>query len=358
MNINQAVCKYRSFIEGAEKILSFKKDLKIIRDKSNPDLLLTLLLKNKGNYISGEQISEKFGVSRSAIWKQVNHLRNIGYEVESSTRLGYRIRKSPDLMLPEEIWLNAKLSFIGHKIYYFSTIDSTNDEAKKLAQERAPHGTVVIAEEQTGGKGRMGRVWMSPPQKGIWVSIILRPSILPTEAPKLTMLTAVAVAEAIRNEAGIPATIKWPNDILIEDKKVCGILTEMSAEMDDVNYVIIGAGINVNNDEFSDEIKEKAISLKIAKGESVERIKILAGFLESLEHHYEVAMNHGFSPIFEKWKKLCCNLKKPVEVITKKGSFAGIAVDIDEQGALLVKKEDGKLERVLSGDVSLKYKVE
>ncbi|MDN5302635.1 MAG: BirA family transcriptional regulator [Thermoanaerobacteraceae bacterium] len=330
--------------------------LKISRDKSDPDKLLALLLENKGNYISGEEISEKFGVSRSAIWKQVNHLREMGYDVDSSPRLGYRLLKSPGIPYPEEIWSKANLSFLGEKIYYFSSVDSTNSQAKKFAQEGAPHGTIVIADEQTGGKGRLGRAWESPKGTGIWVSVILKPDIMPSEAPKLTMLTAVAVTEAITEKTGISASIKWPNDVLIDGKKVCGILTEMSAETDVVNYVVIGTGINVNNDIFPDEIKDKAISLKIAAGNAVDRIQILAGFLERLEYHYKTAMARGFEPVLNDWRKLCCNLGKPVEIITRDGSFTGIAEDIDEQGALIVKKTDGKFERVLSGDVSLKYR--
>ncbi|AYO30210.1 biotin--[acetyl-CoA-carboxylase] ligase [Biomaibacter acetigenes] len=336
--------------------MSADKSIAIVRDKKNPDRLLMMMLAARGGYISGEEISRKFGVSRSAIWKQVNHLREMGYEMESSTRLGYRIFKSPDLLFPEEIWSKAELSFLGDRIYYYSTIGSTNSEAKRLAQEGASHGTLIIAEEQTRGKGRMGRVWTSPRGTGIWVSIVLKPQIMPSEAPKLTMLTAVAVTEAITEKIGISAGIKWPNDVLIDGKKVCGILTEMSAETDVVNYVVIGTGINVNNDIFPDEIKDTAISLKIAAGNAVDRIQILAGFLERLEYHYKTAMARGFEPVLNEWRKLCCNLGKPVEIVTRDGSFTGIAEDIDEQGALIVKKTDGKFERVLSGDVSLKYR--
>jgi len=336
--------------------MSAEKSIEIVRDKKEPDRLLMMLLAAKGGYVSGEEISRIFGVSRSAIWKQVNHLRQMGYDIDSSTRLGYRISESPDLMLPEEIWSKAELSFLGGRIYYYSCIDSTNTEAKKLAQQGAPHGTLVIAEEQTGGKGRLGRFWASQKGTGIWVSAILKPQLMPFEAPKLTILTAVAVAEAIRYRTGISAGIKWPNDILIEGKKVCGILMEMSAELDAVNFVVIGTGINVNNDFFPEEIKHKAISLKMAKGGKVNRTDIIAGFLERLEYNYETAMLQGFDAVFKKWRTLCCNLGKPVEIIAGNRSFTGIAMDIDEHGALMVKKDDGKVERVLSGDVSLKYK--
>ncbi|HHW01518.1 MAG TPA: biotin--[acetyl-CoA-carboxylase] ligase [Thermoanaerobacterales bacterium] len=331
-----------------------QKNIEIVRERKNPDMLLMMMLAAKSGYVSGEELSRKFGVSRSAIWKQINHLRELGYELESSTRLGYRILKSPDLLFPEEIWSKADLSFLGDRIYYYSTIGSTNSEAKRIAQEGAPHGTLIIAEEQTKGKGRMGRSWTSPRGTGIWISIIMKPQMMPSEAPKLTILTAVAVAEAINEETNINAVIKWPNDILIQGKKVCGILTEMSAELDIVNYVVIGVGINVNNDTFPEEVKDRAISLKIAKGKTVDRLRVLACFLEKLEKHYAIAMSQGFEAVFDRWRKLCCNLGKPVEIVTKNGFFSGVAIDIDEHGALIVKKDDGNFEKLFSGDVSLK----
>ncbi|MCR4429821.1 MAG: biotin--[acetyl-CoA-carboxylase] ligase [Tepidanaerobacteraceae bacterium] len=335
--------------------MSAEKSIEIVRDKQNPDRLLMMLLAAKGGYVSGEEISRRFGVSRSAVWKQINRLREIGYEIESSTRLGYRISKSSDLMLPEEIWSKSKLSFLGDRIYYYSTIDSTNTQAKKLGQQGVPHGTLVIADEQTGGKGRMGRSWLSPAREGIWISAILKPQLMPFDAPKLTILTAVAAAEAIRDKIGILAEIKWPNDILIEGKKVCGILTEMSAELDAVNFVVIGIGINVNNDFFPEEIRDKAISLKMAAGEMVSRADVTAGLLERLEYSYNVSMSQGFEPVFEKWRKLCRNLGKPVEIVAGRRIIEGIALNIDEQGALMIKKNNGEIERVLSGEVSLKY---
>ncbi|MDI3481889.1 MAG: BirA family transcriptional regulator [Tepidanaerobacteraceae bacterium] len=330
------------------------KRIEIVRDKTNPDRLLMMMLRAGSSYVSGEEISRNLGVSRSAVWKQINQLREMGYEIEASTRLGYRISKSPDILLPEEIWAKADLSFLGNRIYYFSSIDSTNTQAKKLAQQGAPHGTLVIADEQTGGKGRMGRSWLSPAGEGIWVSVILKPRFMPFDAPKLTILTAVAVVEAIRRETCIPAEIKWPNDILVEGKKVCGILTEMSAELDALNFVVIGIGINVNSDFFPEEIRDKAISLKMALGETVKRLDIMSCFLERLEYHYNASISQGFESVFEKWRKLCCNLGKPVEIVAGSKVITGIALNIDAQGALMIKKDNGEIEKVLSGDVSLR----
>ncbi|NLZ54736.1 MAG: biotin--[acetyl-CoA-carboxylase] ligase [Thermoanaerobacteraceae bacterium] len=329
------------------------KDISLSIDKPEANQLLMSLLKNKGTYLSGEEISKKFGITRSAVWKQVNILRDMGYTIKSSPRRGYCLKESPDLLLPEEIWAMSKLKILGNRICYRSVTESTNDDAKKLAQEGAPSGTLVIAERQQGGRGRMGRAWNSP-AGGLWLSIVLRPELSPVDAPKLTIMSAVAVAEAIIQATGICAKIKWPNDILVNEKKVCGILTEISAEMDIINHVIIGIGINVNNNNFPDELKDKSRSLKQIKREEVDRIKVLTILLERLEHYYVKAENEGFQEVFERWRDLCMNLGKKVKIIGKSESFEGTAMDIDTSGALLVKSLSGKILRVVSGDISLR----
>jgi len=323
------------------------------KEKSEANQLLMLLLKNKGSCLSGEYISKKFRITRSAIWKQVNILREMGYKINSSPRLGYCLEESPDLILPEEIWTMSNSKILGSKIFYCLVTDSTNNDAKRLAQEDMPNGTLVIAERQQGGRGRMGRRWNSP-EGGIWLSVILRPELSPTDAPKLTIMAAVAVAESIFQSTGIQTNIKWPNDILVDGKKICGILTEISAELDIINYVIIGIGINVNNDKFPDELKDKSISLKQIKGEKVNRVKVLASLLERLESYYFKAERDGFEEILERWRALCINLGKQVKIIGKNESFEGIALDIDSSGALLVKKTNGTIVRILSGEVSLR----
>ncbi|MDN5330791.1 MAG: BirA family transcriptional regulator [Tepidanaerobacteraceae bacterium] len=325
----------------------------MMKDGSLNELLL-LFLSKKGNYVSGEEISEKFGVSRTAVWKQVNHLRKLGYEIDSVPRVGYCLKKSPDLLLPEEIIQNSRLEFLARKIYYYPSIGSTNDEAKKLAQNGAPHGTLVIAEEQTGGKGRLGRRWVSPPREGIWLSIILRPSLEPYEAPRITMTCAVAAAKAIRKVAGIDCWIKWPNDLLVEGKKVAGILTEMSADMDSINFVVTGIGVNVNNTDFPAEIKETATSLKLVSGKNVERLKILTEFLSQFEVFYRYLEDGEFGKVLEEWRQLSCNLGRRVRIIGRNSELEGLALDVDDDGALLVKTDGGTVERVLSGDVSLR----
>lgn len=337
-------------MKGVENM---SENISYTADKSKPNELLMLLLLKNNTYLSGEEISKSFGVSRTAIWKQINALRDMGYNIKSSPRLGYQLEESPDRLFPEEIWSRKDLSFIGNRIYYISKTGSTNEDAKKLAQQGAPHGTLVLAEKQEKGKGRLKRPWISP-QGGIWLSIILRPDLSPEQAPKLTMLSAVAVADVIREGIDLEAFIKWPNDILIEGKKVCGILTEMSAEIDMVNYVIIGIGINVNNTAFPQELENKSTSLKLSKGEIIPRADFLAAVLEKFEYYYKVFEARGFEEVLKKWRLLCGNLGKPVRIFGRNDSFEGVALDIDEDGALLVKKDDGSVIRVLSGDVSLR----
>lgn len=329
------------------------ENISLTSDKLKPNELLMLLLSQKGTYLSGEQISNKFGVTRSAIWKQINAIRNMGYVIKSSPRLGYCLEKSPDFLFPEEIWSRCSLSALGSKIYYYTVTGSTNEDAKKLAQDGVPHGTLVIAEKQQKARGRLGRAWDSP-NGGLWFTLILRPCLAPMDAPKLTILTAVAVAEAIIHTTGIDAKIKWPNDILIDGKKVCGILTEMSTEMDAINHVIIGVGINVNNSDFPEELKDKGTSLRQVKGEKVSRIQVLSSLLERFEHYYVKAETEGFKEVLESWRSLCTTLGQKVKITGQKENFEGIALDIDESGALLIKTGDGKVVRILSGDVSLR----
>jgi len=336
------------------KKMKKSQELKITADRNRPNELLMLLLSEKDTFISGEEISEKFQVTRTAIWKQINNLRKLGYEIESSTKMGYRLKKSPDLLLPEEIWSKTDCFLLGNKIFYYSIIDSTNNEAKKLALSGAPSGSLVVAEGQTHGKGRLGREWSSSPGVGICASFILKPDITPPEAPRITLLTAVAVAEAIWEKAHIVAMIKWPNDILIQGKKVCGILTEMSSEPDSVNYIIVGIGINVNNDEFPEELQSKATSLKIEVGREINRIELMAGVLERMEYYYRSGLGPGFDKVIKRWRELSCNLGKAVKIIGRKEIFEGIALDVDSNGALIVKKDNGEIVKVLSGDVSLR----
>ncbi|HCB93776.1 MAG TPA: biotin--[acetyl-CoA-carboxylase] ligase [Selenomonas sp.] len=317
--------------------------------------ILKLLRKSGGKYVSGEEIADRLGVSRTAVWKHIGELRNLGYRITSQPRSGYILEEAPDLLLPEEVQNGLKTSFIGQNIIHFDSIGSTNAEAKRLAGEGATEGTVVVAEEQGKGRGRLDRSFFSP-QGGIWFSTILRPAFLPQEAPKCTLMAAVSVAKAM-DAFGFRVGIKWPNDILHEGKKLTGILTEMHAEMDRVNYIVIGIGINVNIPQslFPPELQETATSLQIIKGTGIPRLKIFQSVLENMEDLYTTATSRGFSPIMDEWRKCSSTLGHEVQVIGvgQDDRFTGKAVDIDDDGALIIDTEKGR-RRVLAGDVSIR----
>ncbi len=318
--------------------------------------ILQLLRQAERVYLSGEEIAKKLGVSRTAVWKHIKELREVGYEIKSQPRSGYVLEDVPDRLLAEEIKNGLKTQFIGKNIVFFDEVDSTNDVAKQLAAQGASAGTVVVAEAQGKGRGRLDRSFFSPAGKGIWFSVILRPHILPQEAPKCTFLAAVAVAMAMEH-FGLRAEIKWPNDILYKGKKLTGILTEISAEIDRISYIVIGTGINVNikAKEFPKELRDKATSLSIMKGEDVQRISFFQAVLEALDELCCLLEDDGFSPIITRWRKYAVTLGQDVRVlgIGGKESFDGRAVDIDEEGALLVETTGG-VRRVLAGDVSLR----
>ena len=320
--------------------------------------ILELLRKAGEAYMSGEEIAGKLGVSRTAVWKHVKELREAGYKIKSRSRSGYTLEETPDCLLPGEIKNGLRTRFVGKDIVFFEEVDSTNRVAKQLAQKGAAAGAVVVAEAQGKGRGRLERPYFSPAGKGIWFSVILRPHILPQEAPKCTLLAAVAVAMAMKR-FGLKAEIKWPKDILHEGKKLTGILTEMSAELDRVNYIVIGTGVNVNMEEkdFPEELRGKATSLAIMKGEKLPRVAFFQAVLEALDELCTVLEEEGFAPIVARWREYAVTLGQDVHVIgaTGRGSFDGRAVDIDEEGALLVETADG-VRRVLAGDVSIRPK--
>lgn len=317
------------------------------------DAILKLLKSNR-DYLSGEEISNVLGVSRTAIWKQMNTLRSAGYVIESQTKLGYRLLKVPDRLYPEEIKSHLKTAQIGRNIFYQDTLDSTNIKAKDIAEKSLTDGTVVVAERQTGGKGRLGRVWNSPHGTGIWMSVLVKPDILPMDASKITLLTAVSVAQGIEEVLGIRPGIKWPNDILIRGKKVCGILTEMKADMDRVHHLIVGIGINVNDNEFPADLSGIATSLKLETGIDINRAKMTAAILNSWEKNYFEFLQNGFSKVRSAWKDYSINLGVEVTVNTIKDVIQGIALDIDQDGALLVEDLRGIVHQILAGDVSLR----
>lgn len=326
------------------------------------------LLRGAGEkYISGEEMAEKLGVSRTAVWKHIQELRSAGYHIESLSRSGYVLKEAPDSLNASEIGhgLATELLGQGGRIHSFQQVDSTNNVAKKLIRKmetdsERPNldGLVVVAESQTGGRGRLERSFFSPEGKGIWFSLVLCPPFAPQEAPKCTLLAAVAVTEAMY-EFGLQPGIKWPNDIVYEGKKLVGILTEASCDIDRIKHIILGIGINANikAEEFPEDLREKATSMEIIKGEPVPRVKFLQAVLRSLEHWYKIAVKEGFAPVFEAWRKYSVTLGQEVRVIGVRDGeeFPGRAVDIDDYGALLVETEAG-MKTVMAGDVSIRPK--
>lgn len=306
--------------------------------------------------VSGEELSRQLDVSRTAVWKHIQALKAEGYEIESIPKKGYVLKSAPDRLKPAEIITHLKTKWLGHSIHYCETVDSTNNVAKKLAEEGCDNGLVVVSEEQQGGKGRLSRGWFSPFACGNWFSVVLKPPFLPQEASKCTLLAAVAVVKAINKYSGVNAAIKWPNDILLDGKKLVGILTEMSAEFGKINYIVIGIGINVHvpKNIVPEDIRDCAVSVADVAQEPVSRVEILADVLLNLEDLYEQVLQSGFAPVLDEWRKYSCTLGQKVKVIAPDETYCGEAVDIDGDGLLIVKKDDGTVDKVIAGDVSIR----
>ena len=305
---------------------------------------------------SGEELSRQLSVSRTAVWKHIQALKAEGYDIESVPKKGYVLKAAPDRLKPAEIITHLKTNWLGHSIHYVESVDSTNNLAKRLAEAGCENGLVVVSEEQLGGKGRLSRGWFSPFACGNWFSVVLKPPFLPQEASKCTLLAAVAVVKAVNKYKGVNAAIKWPNDILLNGKKLVGILTEMSAEFGKINYIVIGIGMNVDvpRSIVPDDIQDCSISVADASEEPVSRVQILADVLYNLEELYEAVLREGFAPVLAEWRKYSCTLGQQVKVIAPDETYCGLAVDIDEDGLLIVKKEDGTTDKVIAGDVSIR----
>lgn len=318
--------------------------------------ILELLRKSGAEPMSGEEISRQLDVSRTAIWKHIQTLKNEGYEIDSVPKKGYILKEAPNRLFPQEILSCLKTKWLGHNICYRDSVDSTNNLAKLLANEGCENGLLVVGEEQGAGKGRLQRGWISPYAKGIWFSVVLRPPFLPQEASKCTLLAAVAVVKAINKIKGVQAAIKWPNDILLNGRKLVGILTEMNAEFGHINYVVIGTGINTNAspEDYPEEVRPLAVSVADAAEEPFTRLDLLCDILQNMEELYEAVLAEGFAPVLAEWRKYSCTLGQEVKVIAPDMTYFGTAEDIDEEGLLIVRKEDGTLEKVVAGDVSIR----
>ena len=314
--------------------------------------LLEILL--NGEYVSGQEISDKLGISRTAVWKHINSLREDGYSIDSRFGKGYQLLHMNKYVTPEKIRLGLKCKLFAGNIVHFHEIESTNEEAKRVAEKGYPEGTLIIAEKQIAGKGRMGRYWQSP-STGLWTSILLKPSIPPRDAPQLALLTAAALRTTLSEDFAIDAKIKWPNDLLVDNKKICGILTEMKGEMDRIDYIINGVGINVNQDlkDFPGGLESTAASLKMIKGREVDRLLLLQKYLETLEKFYLDFLENGF----EKTRKICIEnshtIGNIVTIYSGDKEHTGKAVDLGSDGALIVKVNDQEIP-FYGGEVSLK----
>lgn len=313
------------------------------------------VLRERGDYVSGQQLCEQLKVSRTAVWKAMNQLKEEGYEVEAVRNKGYRITSSPDVITKEELVSQLDTKWAGKEVYYFDEIDSTNTKARQLGDQGAPHGTVVVADCQHTGRGRRGRTWESPKGKNIYMSLLLRPKFSPDKASMLTLVMALSVYEGLKDHVDLDLKIKWPNDLVCGNKKLVGILTEMSTEIDYINHVVIGTGINVNFEEFPDEIKEMATSLSLETGCRQKRSAIISSILKHFEENYEIYLETcDLSKLQEEYNHILINRDQKVQILGEKQTYTAHALGINEKGELLVRKEDGSIAAIYAGEVSVR----
>lgn len=320
------------------------------------DRILRILM-NTDNFLSGESISISLGITRAAVWKHIKSLKQDGFEIESKPRLGYRLKAFPGTLDEVTLLEVMETKVMGKKLEVHEILDSTNNRAREVALRGAPEGTLIIAESQSMGRGRLGRNWASPKGKGIWMSLILRPNIPPDQASRITAIGAVAIRRALNKATDLDIGIKWPNDIIIEDKKVCGILTEMHGDIDRIYYVVLGIGININlvRDDFPPEIRSTATSLSIAMNRILNRRKIIALVMKEIEKlYFKYVRDNDFQCILDECRKYSLTLGKKVRVVGRETAFEGFALDFDTDGSLLVKMDDGSIKKVMSGDVSVR----
>lgn len=321
--------------------------------QNSQDRLLGLLREQDGAWISGEELSRRLGVSRTAVWKQIRALRRRSCRIEAAAARGYRLLEVPDLVTPGEILAGLQTRLVGRELVYFAETDSTNLQAQRLGEEGAPDGTVVVADGQSAGKGRLGRRWHSPPGVNLHVSVLLRPAVPPQRAPQLSFVAAVAVARAIHELCGLAAEVKWPNDLLLDGRKVAGLLSEMNAESERIHYVVLGMGINVNMDadQFPEDLRYPATSLKLATGRRWPRAPLARLLLQHLDQLYAQFLDEGFAPIARQWEELCPWQGRRVEVDRGGDRVQGLFAGIDDQGALLLDQGDKAPLRIYAGDV-------
>ena len=322
---------------------------------TDAQILTTLRAAGDGG-VSGAELAQELGVSRAAIWARIEELRTLGYEIEASPHLGYRLINAPDVLHADDLVSRlGKTEIVGRDIRVFEQTASTNDVAEKLALDGVEEGVVVFAEAQTKGRGRLGRKWVSPSRKGLWFSVLLRPKLRPQEVTQLTVAAAMALVRAIKVETGLTAEIKWPNDIQIRGRKVAGILSELSAELDRAKHVILGIGVDVNlsASEFPPELRKLATSLKIESGKPVSRPELAAAILRELDRDYARVCAGQFATVADEWETHCTTIGRNVVIQIGDRQVRGCAESLDADGALLLRTEHGHIERIIGGDVTL-----
>ena len=317
------------------------------------DRLVHLLVRNATVVVPGPKIAGEIGVSTSTVWEWIEKLRALGVAIKGHPRRGYQLEKLPDILLPSLVRAELPHAEIGHRIVHYFRTDSTNSAAMQLDAQTGPHGTVVIAEEQTAGRGRLGRNWYSEKSSGIYASIILRPSLSPAAAPILTLLAGVAVHHAVSTATGLKADIRWPNDVLVNGRKVCGILTEMKAEVDRLHMVVLGIGINVNHRSMPEELRDFATSLAIESGRHFARLQVLAELLRSAERYYHMLLKEGHAAIVREWSAASSYAEgKQVHVKAGGNEYSGVTAGLDASGALKICRDDGRQELLVAGEIT------
>ena len=312
-------------------------------------------LRDGGGFASGETLSRALGISRTAVWKHVKGLRSQGYRIEAVPAKGYRLQATPGLLTPLELSAGLATVRVGSRLVCLKETESTNAVAFRMAEEGAPEGTVVISDSQSAGKGRLGRIWLSPPGVNLYCSVVLRPPISPVAACQLTFLSVVAVARAIESCTALAPQIKWPNDILVSGKKVAGLLNEMNAETEKVNFVVLGIGVNLNMrlSQLGEGVRHPATSLLEEGGVEVDRAAFARALLRELDQLYDRFLQEGEAPVRAEWLERSAIRGRSVRVSCGPREFGGVVQGVDSFGALLVQTPDGVVETVLSGDVTL-----
>lgn len=313
------------------------------------------VLRGTEGYISGQELCEQLGVSRTAVWKYMKQLKEEGYEIQAVQNKGYCLTEVPDVLGESEIKSRLDTRWAGQKVYFYDEIDSTNTQAKRLAEDGAPSGTLVVSDCQVKGKGRRGRTWESPRASAIYMTLMLRPQILPERASMLTLVMGLSVVQAIRSVLHIETSIKWPNDVVLNRKKLVGILTEMNAQMDYIEYLVIGIGINANMGSFPQELQDKATSLQIELEHPVNRAELVAATMKCFEENYEIfEKTQDLSGLMEAYHAVLANYNQPVRVLEPGNEYSGVARGINKKGELLVERDDGSVKTVYAGEVSVR----